>query len=71
MFKRIWSIYYDGLSHLPRWAKIVAVVVAAKLFIMFVVFKLLLMPNHLNKTYATDEEKSNHVLQELITKPKL
>ena len=35
------------------------------------VFKLLLMPNYLNKTYATDEEKSNHVLQELITKPKL
>lgn len=69
MFKRIWSLYYDGFSHLPRWAKIVLAIVAAKLFIMFVVFKMLLMPNYLNSQYTTDEDKSNHVLNELISKP--
>ncbi len=69
MFKRIWSIYYDGFSHLPRWAKIVLAIVAAKLFIMFVVFKMLLMPNYLNSQYTTDADKSNHVLNELISKP--
>ena len=69
MFKRMWSIYYDGFTHLPRWAKIVLAIVAAKLFIMFVVFKMLLMPNYLNQQYTTEQEKSNHVLQELITKP--
>lgn len=69
MFKRIWSLYYDGFSHLPRWAKIVLAIVAAKLFIMFVVFKMLLMPNYLNSQYTTDKDKSNHVLNELISKP--
>lgn len=69
MFKRIWSLYYDGFSHLPRWAKIVLTIVAAKLFIMFVVFKMLLMPNYLNSQYTTDKDKSNHVLNELISKP--
>lgn len=69
MLKRIWSLYYDGFSHLPRWAKIVLAIVAAKLFIMFVVFKMLLMPNYLNSQYTTDKDKSNHVLNELTSKP--
>ncbi len=69
MVKRIWSLYYDGFSHLPHWAKIVLAIVVAKLFIMFVVFKMLLMPNYLNSQYTTDEDKSNHVLNELISTP--
>lgn len=69
MLKRLWNIYYDGFHHLPRWGKILIAIVLAKLFIMFVVFKLLLMPNYLNNQYTTDQEKSNHVLNTLITKP--
>ena len=38
MFIRLWHIYYDGFSHLPKWGKILIA-------------------------------KSNHVLNELITKP--
>ena len=60
MFIRLWHIYYDGFSHLPKWGKIL---------IAIVVFKFLLMPNYLNTTYTTEQEKSNHVLNELITKP--
>lgn len=69
MFIRLWHIYCDGFGHLPRWGKLLVAVVLAKLFIMFVVFKWLLMPNYLNENYATEQEKSNHVFQELITKP--
>lgn len=69
MFKCLFSIYSYGFSHLPRWGKILIAIVLVKLFIMFIVFKLLLMPNYLNSQYTTDEEKSNHVLNELITKP--
>lgn len=69
MLKCLWYIYYYGLGNLPRWGKILIAIVLAKLFIMFVVFKLLLMPNFLNTQYTTDQEKSNHVLNELITKP--
>ena len=69
MFIRLWHIYYDGFSHLPKWGKILIAIVAAKLLVLFVVFKFLLMPNYLNTTYTTEQEKSNHVLNELITKP--
>jgi len=44
-------------------------IVIAKLLVMFIVFKLLLMPNYLNSHYETDEEKSNHVFDNLTTKP--
>ena len=61
MFIRLW--------HLPKWGKILIAIVVAKLLVLFVVFKFLLMPNYLNTTYTTEQEKSNHVLNELITKP--
>lgn len=69
MLKSLWSIYYDGFRQLPRWGKILFAIVLAKIFILLVVFKLLLMPDYLNTKYTTDEEKSNHVLNTLITKP--
>lgn len=69
MFKRIWNLYYEGFRNMPKWGKILWTIIIAKLLIMFVVFKLLLMPNYLNTNYTTDEEKSNHVLEELTTKP--
>lgn len=69
MFKRLWHIYRYGFTHLPRWGKMLVIIVLAKVLIMFVVFKFLLMPNYLNSQYTTDQEKSDHVLNELTTKP--
>lgn len=69
MFRYFKSIYYDGLRTMPRWGKVLCMIIIAKLLIMFIVFKLLLMPNYLNSLYKTDEEKSNHVFNNLITKP--
>ena len=54
MFIRLWHIYYDGFSHLPKWGKILIAIVVAKLLVLFVVFKFLLMPNYLNTTYTTE-----------------
>lgn len=69
MLKKIWSLYYEGFRHMPRWARILCVIVIAKLLIMFMVFKLCLMPNYLNTRYTSDAEKSEHVLNELTHKP--
>lgn len=69
MWKRIWDLYYDGFRRMPRWGKILWMIVIAKLLVMFIVFKMILMPNYLNHNYTTDEEKSNHVFYELTTKP--
>lgn len=54
---------------MPRWGRMLIIIVLAKLLIMFIVFKLLLMPNYLNTQYTTEQEKSNHVLEILTTKP--
>lgn len=69
MLKRFWNLYYDGFRQMPRWGKTLWIIILSKLLVMFLVFKLLLMPNYLNKNYTTEEEKSNHVLEELTTKP--
>lgn len=69
MLKRIGHLYYDGFRRMPKWGKILWTIILVKLFIMFVVFKLMLMPNYLNSNYKTEEEKSNHVLNVLISKP--
>lgn len=69
MQKGFLSIYTEGLRHLPRWAKILGVIILTKVFILLVVFKLILMPDYLNTQYTTEKEKSNHVLDVLTTKP--
>lgn len=69
MLKRAWNLYYDGFCHMPKWGKVLWTIILAKLLVMFLIFKLILMPNYLNSNYTTDEEKSNHVLEELTTKP--
>ncbi|WP_367274308.1 DUF4492 domain-containing protein [uncultured Odoribacter sp.] len=69
MLRRAWMLYYEGFRYMPRWARILCIIVVCKLLILFLVFKLFLMPNYLNTNYTTDKEKSNHVLNELITKP--
>ena len=68
MLRKFWSIYYEGFSHLPRWAKIVLAIVVVKLLVMFIVFKMILMPNYLNSNYSTDEEKSEYIFEELTNK---
>lgn len=68
MLKRTWALYYNGFREMPRWGRILWTIILIKLFIMFIIFKLLLMPNYLNSRYNSTEEKSNHVLNELTTK---
>lgn len=66
MIKQVWSLYYDGFRQMPRWAKVLWVIILAKVLVMFIVFKMLFMPNYLNRVYDSDEERANHVLKELI-----
>ncbi len=69
MLKKVWALYYDGFRNMPRWGKILWTVILVKLFVMFIVFKLFLMPNYLNSRFDSAEEKSDYVLEQLTTKP--
>ena len=69
MLKKAWNLYYEGFKYMHRWGRTLWLIVIIKLSIMFLVFKLWLMPNFLNSHYDTAEEKSDHVFKELTTKP--
>jgi hypothetical protein len=69
VISKIWRLYRDGFRDMPAWGRRLWVIVLIKLCIMFLVFKLFLMPNYLNSRYDTFQEKSDHVFEQLITKP--
>ena len=68
MLRKAWDLYYDGFRNMPRWGRTLWLIIIIKLCIMFLVFKLRLMPNYLNSHYDSAEEKSNHVFEELKKK---
>ena len=40
-------------------------IILIKLFIMFVILKIFFFPNILKREFKTDEERSNHVIEQL------
>ena len=53
---------------MPGWGKKVWLVILIKLFIMFAVLRIFFFPDVLRKNFDTDEERGEHVLDELIIK---
>ena len=44
-------------------------IILLKLFVFFVVMKLLFFPNILKRDYSTDEERADHVRESLLRTP--
>lgn len=65
--KRVWLLYYDGFKSMTV-GKTLWIIILLKLFIFFVVMKLLFFPNVLKKNFDTDEERADHVRTELLNK---
>lgn len=65
--RRIWDLYYDGFRSMTI-GKTLWLIILLKLFIFFVVMKLLFFPNILKRDYNTDEERADHVRNELLKK---
>ncbi len=40
-------------------------IIAIKVFVMFAVLKLFFFPNYLKTNFSTDQQRADHVLQEL------
>lgn len=64
IFVRLFRFYYDGFRGMT-WGRQLWLIIFIKLFIMFAIFRVFFFPNILNSKYDSDEEKSNHVLEEL------
>lgn len=65
-FKKVWRFYYDGFREMTV-GKSLWIIILAKLFIFFVVIKLLFFPNLLQRDFDNDEDRAEHVRQELTT----
>lgn len=68
IFRKIFLFYYDGFRGMTVGKKLWPIILV-KLFIMFIILKLIFFPNLLKKNFKNDGERSNYVLEQL-TKPK-
>jgi len=63
-FKKVFHLYYDGFKSMTVGKTLWAIIII-KLFIMFFVLKLFFFPDLLKKNFKSDEERSNHVIEQL------
>ncbi len=63
--KAAWSMYYDGFRSMTI-GKTLWTIILIKLFLFFVVIKLLFFPNILKRDFDTDEQRADHVRHELL-----
>ena len=63
---KIWRFYMEGFRNMTL-GKTLWAIILIKLFIMFFILRLFFFPNILQQKYATDEERANQVIENLIT----
>lgn len=67
MIKRIIRFYVDGFKSMTVGKTLWALIIL-KLFIMFAILKLFFFPNFLSSNYDNDDDRAQHVRNELIKK---
>lgn len=67
MPKRVFVFYYDGFRSMTV-GKQLWILILVKLFLFFIVMKLLFFPNLLERDYDTDEERASAVRTHLVGK---
>lgn len=65
--KKIFRFYYEGFSSMSWWGKRVWIIILIKVFIIFVILKLFFFRDFLVKKYDNDEQRSEYVLDQLIS----
>ena len=64
---KFYEFYRDGFRNMTV-GKTLWVLVIIKLFIMFVILRLLFFPNYLNTNFHDEKSKADHVREELISR---
>jgi uncharacterized protein YpmB len=63
--KKVIEFYLDGFKNLPPWARSIWFIILLKLFIIFVIFKIFFFQNKLKNDFHSDEERADHVIEQL------
>ena len=61
---KLFHFYRDGFRNMTV-GKTLWKIIFIKLFIMFAVLKMFFFPNYLNTNFETDQERSNHVMEQI------
>jgi hypothetical protein len=61
---RIFYFYYDGFRAMTIGRKL-WLIILIKLFILFIILKLLFFPDYLNSRFTTNQERSDYVIEQL------
>ena len=62
----LFRFYYDGFRNMPAWGRKVWIIIIIKLFIMFAILKIFFFPDFLKVKYHNDQQRSEHVRDQLI-----
>lgn len=62
--RSVWSLYCDGFRNMTV-GKTLWAIILVKLFVFFVVMKLLFFPNVLKRDFDNDSDRADHVRKEL------
>jgi hypothetical protein len=61
---RIYRFYLDGFKRMTL-GKTLWKIILIKLLVMFGILKLFFFPNYLATTFETDEQRANHVIEQI------
>jgi len=64
--RNIFEFYLDGFRNMSISSRKLWFIILIKLFIMFAILKVFFFPDFLNSKYDTQQDKSNHVKEQLI-----
>jgi hypothetical protein len=65
--KKLYRFYYEGFTGMSWWGKRVWIIIIIKLFIIFLILKLLFFKDFLGSRYDNEKQKSEYVLDRLIS----
>jgi hypothetical protein len=65
--KKIVAFYLEGFQNLSPWSRTLWAIILIKLFVMFVIFRLFFFQNVLKTQFDNDEERANHVIEQITT----
>ena len=67
IFRKIWLFYYEGFRQMTLGKKL-WIIILIKLFIFFIILRLIFFPDFLKSKFKTDQERGDYVREQLITR---
>jgi hypothetical protein len=65
IFFRIFRFYLDGFRNMSSLGRKLWLIILIKLFLFFIILRLLFFPDFLKSEFNSDRERSKHVIEQL------